>query len=249
MVITGLRAIPGHGPRAGLGEGEGIPGPVPTAIRTMVLVKYWFPGSQTAVADPRRPDAVDSSRTPERGYPPGLLRTHPDMRSPSLVVAFLAILAVAGCASAKPGWTYAPPPSASPISSGEPSASPSVDPSASASAAPSPAPSASAGPSTSASASPAGTVLEIIAEGVAFDRAELAAPADQPFQIHFTNNDPSDAHNIAIREGPAPAPEVFKGETFKGVDERTYDVTALAAGTYRFVCTIHPIMAGTLTVG
>ncbi len=175
------------------------------------------------------------------------------MRLIRLLAAFLTILALvialAGCASARPGWTYAPAPSATPNTSGEPSTSASVEPSAPASPAPSPPPSGSAAPATSPSAPAGGTVLEISAKGVAFDRAELTAPADQPFQIHFTNHDPSDAHNIAIREGPAPAPEVFKGETFKGVDERIYDVTALAAGTYRFVCTIHPIMAGTLTVG
>jgi plastocyanin len=32
------------------------------------------------------------------------------------------------------------------------------------------------------------------------------------------------------------------------VETRTYDVPALAAGTYEFVCTVHPNMRGTLTV-
>jgi len=30
---------------------------------------------------------------------------------------------------------------------------------------------------------------------------------------------------------------------------KTYDVPALAAGTYQFVCTVHPNMIGTLKVG
>ena len=37
------------------------------------------------------------------------------------------------------------------------------------------------------------------------------------------------------------------GEIFNGVETRTYDVPALPAGTYGFVCTVHPNMTGTLT--
>ena len=42
---------------------------------------------------------------------------------------------------------------------------------------------------------------------------------------------------------------VFKGDLFNGVETRTYDVPALTAGAYPFLCTVHPNMAGTLTVG
>ena len=38
------------------------------------------------------------------------------------------------------------------------------------------------------------------------------------------------------------------GAIFPGVAQQTYDVPALAAGTYGFVCTVHPNMTGTLTV-
>jgi plastocyanin len=41
--------------------------------------------------------------------------------------------------------------------------------------------------------------------------------------------------------------EVFKGEIFPGVETRDYQVPALAAGEYPFVCTVHPTMTGTLT--
>lgn len=169
------------------------------------------------------------------------------MRSIRLLAACVAVVAVAGCASAKPGWTYAPAPSAPPVASGEPSASSSGAPSAPASTQPSPDSSASAPPP--ASAEGGGAVLEVSAEAVAFDTAELAAPADQPFQIHFTNNDASILHNVAIHEGSPTGPEVFKGEIFAGPGERTYDVPALPAASYGFVCTVHPNMVGTLTAG
>ena len=74
----------------------------------------------------------------------------------------------------------------------------------------------------------------------------VEAPASQPFQIKFTNNDAGTPHNVAIKDGSGT--EVFKGEIFPGVDTRTYSVPALPAGTYTFVCSVHPNMTGTLTV-
>lgn len=166
------------------------------------------------------------------------------MRTFRALVAILAVAAVAACTSAKPGWTYAPAPSATPV--------PSV--AASGSAAPpsgSAAPSGSAVPTGSAEASPAeggGAVLELEAEGVAFKETELTAPAEQAFKIDFKNNDAGIPHNVAIHKDSPTGAEVFKGEIFPGVGERTYDVPALDAGTYAFACTVHPNMTGTLTV-
>ncbi len=178
-----------------------------------------------------------------------------------------------------PAWTPAPDstpypacwedefltPSAAP--SGSPAASGSAEPSASASAAPSAEPSASpaapsgspaasgspsasgsAAPSGSAPASaPAGAVVEEEAENIAFQVGQLSAAADTPFQIKFENKDAGIPHNIEIKDAGGTA--VFKGAIFPGVAEQTYDVPALAAGTYPFVCTVHPTMTGTLTVG
>jgi plastocyanin len=70
-------------------------------------------------------------------------------------------------------------------------------------------------------------------------------PADTAFQIHFVNNDNGIPHNVAIHDQADT--EVFQGEIFPGVAERTYDVPPLAAGEYRFICTVHPNMAGSLT--
>jgi plastocyanin len=159
------------------------------------------------------------------------------LRTLSAVMAVIAVVALSACTAAKPGWTYAPAPS--------PTAIPSVVPSGSA---PPASASASAPPSASASASAsagAGTVVEIEAENIAFNTATLTAPAGQPFQIDFKNNDAGVPHNVEVKD--AGGTPVFKGEIITGVAEVVYDVPALTAGTYPFVCIVHPNMTGTLT--
>jgi plastocyanin len=155
------------------------------------------------------------------------------MRTRFLLLVGLSMFVVAACTGTTPGWTYAPPPSPTPIPSSEPST----------------APSASVGPSASAAPSGGGggTVVEISALNIAFDTTEITVPAGQPFRIHFVNNDAGIPHNVAIHAGSATGAEVFKGEIFNGVAERTYDVPALDAGAYGFICSVHPNMAGTLT--
>lgn len=158
-----------------------------------------------------------------------------------LVLAALVALFVAACAGASAGWTYAPPPPATPI--------PSTEASAGASGAPSGAvPSGEASGAPSASAGAGGTVLKVTAVALKFDPTALDAPADTPFQIEFDNQDAGTPHNVAIHQGDASGAEVFKGEIFPGVAVKTYDVGPLAAGAYAFVCTVHPTMTGALTV-
>ncbi len=164
-------------------------------------------------------------------------------------IALVAIALVACSSSAQPVWTYAPTPPPTPAASG---ASASAAPSAAASAAPSGA--ASAAPSGSPAGSPAAsggaaeTVLQLAAANIAYDQTALTAPAGVPFQIAFTNNDAGIPHNVSIHEGSPTGTEVFKGAIFTGVATQTYDVPALPAGTYSFVCSVHPNMVGTLTV-
>jgi mono/diheme cytochrome c family protein/plastocyanin len=97
------------------------------------------------------------------------------------------------------------------------------------------------------SQAPAGTILELLALNVAFDKTELSAPADEVFRIALDNQDAGIPHNVEIKG--ANGQSVFKGEIFSGVAVKTYDVPALAAGTYQFVCSVHPNMIGTLKVG
>ena len=76
----------------------------------------------------------------------------------------------------------------------------------------------------------------------------MSAPANVPFKIEFDNRDPGTPHNVAIHQGSPTGPEIFKGEIFPGPAKRTYDIPALQAGTYGFVCSVHANMTGTLTV-
>lgn len=180
------------------------------------------------------------------------------MRSIRLLAAGLTILAVTACATTTPGWTYAPAPSATALPSVDPSASAGASdpaaPSAPASAAPSASPAASASPAGSAagSAAPSGSpsasaptaVVDIAAQNLAFDKTELNVAPDLAFQIVFANNEAL-PHNIEIKDGGGAT--VFMGEIFSGPATRTYDVQPLPAGTYTFVCSVHPNMTGTLT--
>ena len=86
-----------------------------------------------------------------------------------------------------------------------------------------------------------------------FAEKELTADADTPLTITFVNEDTGVPHNVQIFEGtdttvtPLWAPE--GNELITGVGEETYEVPALAAGTYTYNCFSHPAtMLGTLTV-
>jgi plastocyanin len=138
----------------------------------------------------------------------------------SFGVLFGALLVA--CTTANPGWTYQAAPSITPPPSIEASAEP--------------------------SASPASDAIVISAVGLAFEQAEVDVPADEPFQIEFANNDSGTPHNVAIHRDSATGEEVFRGDIFNGVATMTYDVPALEAGAYAFICTVHPTtMVGTLT--
>ena len=85
----------------------------------------------------------------------------------------------------------------------------------------------------------------IVAEDIKFDTDTGAATADKPFTIAFVNKDGGVPHDIEI--------ETRRGRRVRGppIDRcrgRVYSVPPLKAGTYTFVCKLHPNMIGTLTV-
>jgi mono/diheme cytochrome c family protein/plastocyanin len=140
------------------------------------------------------------------------------------------------------GWrdpNYAPPPGATPYPDCW------ADEFASPSGSPAPGPSASAGASAAPSGPPSDVVIEIAALNIAFSTDSLSVPADTPFTLRFDNQDANIQHNVEIKDSANAS--VYKGEIFAGVAQRDYAVPALAAGSYPFICTVHPNMTGTLT--
>ena len=83
---------------------------------------------------------------------------------------------------------------------------------------------------------------------IAFEQSAFEVAAGVTFTIVFSNNNAGVPHNVAIHVGTATGTEVFKGEIFAGIGTRTYNVPALTAGTYAYICTVHPNMVGKLTV-
>jgi plastocyanin len=176
----------------------------------------------------------------------------------------LLALVVAACASASGAPAYTYPPSAPASTGGSAAPSGLTTPSASAMAMPpasaptangsaAPAPSAAtpsaATPSAatpSAGTAPAGVTVHLSAQAIQFDTATLAAPAGQAWSLVFANNDAGIPHNVEIRD--AAGASVFKGQIVTGPTTVTYQVPALAAGSYTFLCDVHPTMTGALTV-
>jgi plastocyanin len=160
------------------------------------------------------------------------------------------------------GWVdpnYTPAPGSTPFPAcwqdefTKPQGSGSPAPSGSAGANGSPTPSGSPATSPGASGSPApsgsaaAAAVELSALNIAFQQPTLQVPADQPFQLKFNNGDQGVPHDVAIKD--ASGNFLFKGDAVTGVATTTYDVPSIPAGSYTFVCTIHPNMTGTLTAG
>ena len=78
---------------------------------------------------------------------------------------------------------------------------------------------------------------------VEFDRETLAVPAGRSFILVFENRE-SLQHNVSIYADAALQERRFEGVLFGGPATRWYPVPALEAGTYVFVCDLHPNMRG-----
>lgn len=98
-------------------------------------------------------------------------------------------------------------------------------------------------------ASPAPTfppgAIVVTTQNLTFSTRELVLPADVRFSLVLVNRD-GDPHNIAIRTKPG-----FDGELVFRHDPITastivLDVGPIAAGTYHFICEVHPAMTGTV---
>ena len=91
--------------------------------------------------------------------------------------------------------------------------------------------------------SPSGDAVTIVAKDLKFVPTAVSVKADKPFEIVFDNQEGA-PHNVAISD--ASGKNVYKGEIVSS-KKVTYQVPALAAGAYGFICEVHPDMKGTIT--
>lgn len=179
-------------------------------------------------------DAVKEYRKTVEADRTGHLENIPAPRTPTLLISTLAVLFIGGIVF----QTGLLPPREANGGTGEPGASGG------------PPPAASGGPAPSAPPAgeplPEGDVL-LTASGVKFVESSIEAPADTPFTIVLDNTDAGTAHDVDLHDGGGAV--VFDGKPILGVDAVVYDVDALPAGSYTFVCSLHPtLMNGTATI-
>lgn len=166
----------------------------------------------------------------------GHLENIPAPRTPGLLLVGIAVLFL-GAAVIQLGWV--PPREAN--GGGAPAASsqPSGEPAPAGSEAP-----AGSGAPTEPSTPQAD--ITITAQNVAFDVTTVSGPAGKPFTIALVNDDKDIPHNVEILD--ASGGSLYKGEIFPGIATKVYDVPAIPAGQYKFHCTVHPNMTGTIAL-
>jgi plastocyanin len=103
-------------------------------------------------------------------------------------------------------------------------------------------------PSAGASAAPsagADADVVVVAQGIQWVETALTVPAGAAFTLALDNRDNGIPHDVVIKD--AGGTEVFRTELVTGPAVVVYDVPAIPAGQYAFVCTVHPNMTGTIT--
>ncbi len=119
-------------------------------------------------------------------------------------------------------------------------------------AVPSPTPSAVATstPATTQCTKTSNGVVDIVAQGIAFDTNCIEASASAPFTIAFDNKDSGIQHNVSVYPSATDLTQpIEQGEIITGPATADYKVPELKSGEYYFHCDVHPtLMNGTLRV-
>lgn len=159
----------------------------------------------------------------------------PSHRPAHGVTALVAITLIVAACSAAP-VPSSPPPTATP----------------SPSAALTPSPTASKPPIVKITPIPgapdSGVLLKIVAASNRWDTSALSAPAAKIWHLELTNQERTIPHNFTVSSGPAYEERIYGTPNVKKGTFR-YDIPALPAGSYLFMCTLHAnTMTGTLAI-
>jgi plastocyanin len=94
-----------------------------------------------------------------------------------------------------------------------------------------------------------GTVVPLVAFNVRWIPTTLTAPAGKIWHVKIENKDgPPEHHNFAVRSGKSFAEQIYQSPNFV-MGTFTFNIPALPAGSYLFICTVHTdVMTGTLTI-
>ena len=98
-------------------------------------------------------------------------------------------------------------------------------------------------PTGQASGSPA-AIVAVVARNIAFDPVTVRVPSGRVVGITLDNRDPGILHNITLVSSTGQV--AFRGETFAGIEARTYLVAPLEAGEFQLLCDVHPTMTALL---
>jgi plastocyanin len=109
-------------------------------------------------------------------------------------------------------------------------------------ATPTPTPTLTPTPTSSTTSTPGPNVtLDLIAQGMAFDKGIFTVQAGASVTVNFNNKDGGIPHNFALYTDSSATTPIFVGQTINGQATISYKFTAPAtAGTYFFRCDIHP---------
>ena len=85
--------------------------------------------------------------------------------------------------------------------------------------------------------------VNVAIRDMALQPPHFSVPAGRPFRIVFSNDDASMAHGLAIERGTT---DLWRGAPVEGPGTATFEVPALAEGTYRVYCEVHIGITGVL---
>lgn len=101
-------------------------------------------------------------------------------------------------------------------------------------------PDTTAGSDASQSEGNGGEEIEVRAMDIAFDVDLIEVPVGEAVTVTFTNDDTDIPHNFHVEAGDVDA----KTDIAPGPDTQSLEFTIDEAGTYTFICDVHPNMTG-----